>query len=112
VRVQTFFSTTNMLDQHTKVAQFIGTSFNCSIFFASRCAPSGKSFTETLLPLPLFAGGNSIETAPVGPVSDYVKSHGGHTVITKVRFLISRLEDVLILPFSTYPKVLIANNGA
>lgn len=29
-------------------------------------------------------GGNSIETAPNHKVRDYVKDHGGHTVITRV----------------------------
>ncbi|KAI0684026.1 acetyl-CoA carboxylase [Cytidiella melzeri] len=31
-----------------------------------------------------FIGGNSLDKAPAGPVHDFVKSHGGHTVITKV----------------------------
>ncbi|KAI0339517.1 hypothetical protein BDW22DRAFT_1361595 [Trametopsis cervina] len=31
-----------------------------------------------------FIGGNSLDKAPAGPVYDFVKSHGGHTVITKV----------------------------
>ncbi|KAI9318493.1 acetyl-CoA carboxylase [Dichotomocladium elegans] len=31
-----------------------------------------------------FLGGNSLETAAEGPVRDFVKSHEGHTVITKV----------------------------
>ncbi|THH28004.1 hypothetical protein EUX98_g6181 [Antrodiella citrinella] len=31
-----------------------------------------------------FIGGNTLEKAPAGPVSDFVKTHGGHTVITKV----------------------------
>lgn len=31
-----------------------------------------------------FLGGNSIETAPPCPVAEFVKQHGGHTVITKV----------------------------
>ncbi|KDQ18913.1 hypothetical protein BOTBODRAFT_28387 [Botryobasidium botryosum FD-172 SS1] len=31
-----------------------------------------------------FIGGNSLDRAPQGPVYDFVKSHGGHTVITKV----------------------------
>ncbi|KAF8586337.1 hypothetical protein K439DRAFT_1659720 [Ramaria rubella] len=31
-----------------------------------------------------FIGGNSLENAPPGPVHDFVKSHGGHTVLTKV----------------------------
>ena len=31
-------------------------------------------------------GGNSLEKAPAGKVTDFVKSHGGHTVITKVSF--------------------------
>ncbi|CCM00738.1 uncharacterized protein FIBRA_02778 [Fibroporia radiculosa] len=39
------------------------------------------------------AGGNALDKAPSGPVADFVKSHGGHTVITKASF------------------VLIANNG-
>ncbi|KAK2463653.1 hypothetical protein APHAL10511_004404 [Amanita phalloides] len=31
-----------------------------------------------------FVGGNSLEKAPLGSVHDFVKSHGGHSVITKV----------------------------
>ncbi|GJE90324.1 acetyl CoA carboxylase [Phanerochaete sordida] len=31
-----------------------------------------------------FIGGNSLDKATAGPVTDFVKSHGGHTVITKV----------------------------
>ncbi|OCB90590.1 acetyl CoA carboxylase [Sanghuangporus baumii] len=31
-----------------------------------------------------FIGGNSLDKAPAGQVSEFVKSHGGHTVITKV----------------------------
>ncbi|TBU46750.1 acetyl CoA carboxylase [Dichomitus squalens] len=31
-----------------------------------------------------FIGGNTLEKAPSGPVKDFVKQHGGHTVITKV----------------------------
>ncbi|EMD38813.1 hypothetical protein CERSUDRAFT_112545 [Gelatoporia subvermispora B] len=31
-----------------------------------------------------FIGGNTLDKAPSGPVSDFVKSNGGHTVITKV----------------------------
>ncbi|KAI0358341.1 acetyl CoA carboxylase [Trametes cingulata] len=31
-----------------------------------------------------FIGGNSLDKAPSGPVTDFVKQHGGHTVITKV----------------------------
>lgn len=32
-----------------------------------------------------FIGGNSLDTAPAGRVTDFVKEHNGHTVITKVR---------------------------
>lgn len=31
-----------------------------------------------------FLGGNSLETAPQGPVKDFVEAHEGHTVISKV----------------------------
>ncbi|KAF8647743.1 hypothetical protein AX16_006578 [Volvariella volvacea WC 439] len=31
-----------------------------------------------------FIGGNSLDKAPTGLVHDFVKSHGGHTIITKV----------------------------
>lgn len=31
-----------------------------------------------------FIGGNSLDKAPAGRVTDFVKAHGGHTVITKV----------------------------
>lgn len=30
------------------------------------------------------SGGNSLKTAPPGRIHDFVKEHGGHTVITKV----------------------------
>jgi hypothetical protein len=30
-------------------------------------------------------GGNSVDKAPSSRVQEFVKSHGGHTVITKVR---------------------------
>ena len=32
----------------------------------------------------LFIGGNSLENASASKLSDFVKSNGGHTVITKV----------------------------
>lgn len=32
-------------------------------------------------------GGNTLDKAPTGPVSDFVKQNGGHTVITKVSAL-------------------------
>jgi hypothetical protein len=32
------------------------------------------------------SGGNSLDKAPAGRVTDFVKAHGGHTVITKVSF--------------------------
>jgi hypothetical protein len=32
-----------------------------------------------------FIGGNSLSVAPPGRVHEFVKEHGGHTVITKVR---------------------------
>lgn len=32
-----------------------------------------------------FVGGNSLDKAEAGRVADFVKEHGGHTVITKVR---------------------------
>ena len=31
-------------------------------------------------------GGNSLDKAPLGTVHDFVREHGGHTVITKVRY--------------------------
>ncbi|KAG2351591.1 hypothetical protein BDR07DRAFT_1500887 [Suillus spraguei] len=31
-----------------------------------------------------FIGGNSLDKAAAGRVTDFVKAHGGHTVITKV----------------------------
>lgn len=34
-----------------------------------------------------YIGGNSLDKAPASPVTDFVKSHGGHTVITKVSTL-------------------------
>lgn len=32
------------------------------------------------------AGGNDVQSAPAGKISDWVKAHNGHTVITKVSF--------------------------
>jgi acetyl-CoA carboxylase/biotin carboxylase 1 len=32
-----------------------------------------------------FIGGNDLASAAPGRVTDFVKEHGGHTVITKVR---------------------------
>jgi hypothetical protein len=34
-----------------------------------------------------FIGGNTVESAPPGPVKDFVTANGGHTVITNVSFL-------------------------
>lgn len=60
---------------HAKVAHFIG-------------EPSPTSYR--FLPFPVRAelsGANSLDVAPAGRVTDFVKSNGGHTVITKVRSL-------------------------
>ena len=56
---------------HSRVAQFIGESFR---------TPSASEQGVTAI-----IGGNTLEKAPSGPVTDFVKQHGGHTVITKVR---------------------------
>ena len=56
---------------HSRVAQFIGESFR---------TPSTSEQGVTAI-----IGGNTLEKAPSGPVTDFVKQHGGHTVITKVR---------------------------
>jgi acetyl-CoA carboxylase/biotin carboxylase 1 len=37
-----------------------------------------------MIPFFSFAGGNSLDRAPVGRVHDFVKVNGGHTVVTKV----------------------------
>ncbi len=37
-----------------------------------------------LIAFMLLLGGNSLDKAPPGSITDFVKSHGGHTVITKV----------------------------
>ena len=58
---------------HSRVAQFIGESFR---------TPSASEQGVTAI-----IGGNTLEKAPSGPVTDFVKQHGGHTVITKVRAL-------------------------
>jgi acetyl-CoA carboxylase/biotin carboxylase 1 len=42
-----------------------------------------------------FIGGNSLETAPAGRVTDFVREHGGHTVITKVRYENANIETWL-----------------
>jgi acetyl-CoA carboxylase / biotin carboxylase 1 len=55
---------------HSRVQQFIGTRLQ--LFGLYHC-----------LPVP---GGNSLDVAPASSVHDFVKKHGGHTVITKVRY--------------------------
>jgi hypothetical protein len=56
--------------EHEKVAQFIGEHF--SLGTNSDVDPQHRT------------GGNSLDVAPPGRVHDFVKEHGGHTVITKV----------------------------
>ena len=57
---------------HSKVTHFIGEYRRVQ----------GK---DSLMSGIRFAGGNSLDKAPAGSVTDFVKEHGGHTVITKVR---------------------------
>ena len=59
------------------------------------------------LPRPqlIHPGSNSLDVAPAGRVTDFVKQHGGHTVITKVR---PGLHKSLA---GAENQVLIANNG-
>lgn len=57
---------------HAKVAQYIGE--------LSRTCSFGRVVDKS-------TGGNALDKAPAGQVHDFVKSHGGHTVITKVRAL-------------------------
>ena len=64
---------------HSKVAHFIGES-RCALRVV--CAEKGRSVTC----ISGYAGGNTLDKAPSGPVTDFVKQHGGHTVITKVSF--------------------------
>ena len=52
-------------------------------------------------------GANSLEVAPSGRVTDFVKAQGGHTVITKVRHSFHTFESCS----SHSSQVLIANNG-
>jgi hypothetical protein len=58
--------------EHEKVAQFIGEPLSLS-------GPTLKLTPQH------WTGGNSLDVAPPGRVHDFVKEHGGHTVITKVR---------------------------
>jgi acetyl-CoA carboxylase/biotin carboxylase 1 len=56
---------------HSRVQQFIGTRLSL--------------FCLVLRPLTLMhQGGNSLDKATISSVHDFVKSNGGHTVITKV----------------------------
>lgn len=55
---------------HEKVSHFIGMAYTELMHI---CNAEQNS------------GGNSLEKAPAGLVTDFVKLHGGHTVITKVR---------------------------
>ena len=73
----------------TRLARFLGNSYFNSSFFAR---------------LP---GGNSPENAPPSSVRDFVKEHGGHTVITKAR----RYSSILGYLIQFLLQVLIANNG-
>lgn len=41
----------------------------------------------------LSLGGNTLDKAPSGPVSDFVKSNGGHTVVTKVSGYVRAKQD-------------------
>lgn len=61
---------------HERVAHFIGTHHaSCSANLSRQCR----------LTIPVCEGGNSLGKAPLGRVHDFVKEHGGHSVITKVR---------------------------
>ncbi len=56
---------------HSRVAHFIGSCHQLKSGFCFLNAVCG-------------AGGNSLDKAPAGKVQDFVKTNGGHTVITKV----------------------------
>jgi len=58
---------------HSKVTAFIG--------MCTTCVP----LRDVVIQGTLFIGGNTLDKAPTGRVSDFVKENGGHTVITKVR---------------------------
>lgn len=58
-----------MAYDHSKVTNYIGETF---------ALPAFK------LPSDQYTGGNDLDKAPEGRVTDFVREHGGHTVITKV----------------------------
>lgn len=60
-----------MAYDHSKVTAYIGKLPYASI---SCCR----------LPINMIPGGNSLDKAPTGRVTDFVRENGGHTVITKV----------------------------
>jgi len=49
-----------------------------------------------------FIGGNSLDKAPAGLVTDFVKQHGGHTVITKVLIANNGIAAVKEIPPSAH----------
>ncbi|GAA5824966.1 hypothetical protein JCM11251_006044 [Rhodosporidiobolus azoricus] len=51
---------------------------------AGAVAASGEAYEWNHDKVQHFIGGNSLEQAPPSPVADFVRSRGGHTVITKV----------------------------
>jgi hypothetical protein len=59
---------------HERVAHFIGMSSRLP-----QCEPAPYPSCVT--------GANTLEKAAPGKVADFVKSQGGHTVITKVRIV-------------------------
>ena len=61
---------------HEKVAHFIG----------MRHTNSGSTLGGRLTLFFVCKGGNSLDKAPLGTVHDFVREHGGHTVITKVGY--------------------------
>jgi hypothetical protein len=56
--------------------------------------PDSRSSLLSLLAI----GGNDLETAPPSRVADFVKSQGGHSVISKARLLPSFLPAFLLWP--------------
>ena len=56
---------------HSRVQHFIGTRLS-------------RILGVPLLYSPFSSGGNAFDRAPPSGVKDFVKEHGGHTVITKV----------------------------
>ncbi|GAA5906155.1 hypothetical protein JCM6882_006061 [Rhodosporidiobolus microsporus] len=63
---------------------FSGVQNGAAAAAGAGAAPYGEAYEWSHDKVQHFIGGNSLEQAPPSPVADFVRSRGGHTVITKV----------------------------